>query len=347
MAKVLNDLPKAEYKVKMYAMADKTADVEEKYINTDLFRGFGNSKLKFGITSAYHGLQYDIIILSHVNLLAIAYLIKILRPSTRIIMYAHGIEVWRPLKKWKRRFLQRSVEIWAVSEFTSKRLQAMHRITRAHIRVLNNCLDPYIRIPETFNKPAFLLDRYQLKNDQPVLFTLTRLSNSELYKGYDLVIETIPKLVEKFPDLRYIIAGKADAKEKKRLQELIGNLNLNDHVSLVGFLPDEELTAHFLLADAFVMPSRKEGFGIVFIEAAACGCQVIAGNQDGSVDALLNGNLGQLVAPDKVSEIENAILTLLSAGNTKERSKEVQEKCLANFSFPKYQAKVEALLSNN
>ena len=91
-----------------------------------------------------------------------------------------------------------------------------------------------------------------------------------------------------------MITGK-----KLFIDTLLKKLDIPDTVVMPGFIPDDELEAHFAMSDMYVMPSRKEGFGIVFIEAMYYGLPVIAGNMDGSVDALLNGELGQLVNPDK------------------------------------------------
>jgi glycosyltransferase involved in cell wall biosynthesis len=157
-----------------------------------------------------------------------------------------------------------------------------------------------------------------------------------LYKGYDLVIETMPDLIKKFPSLKYIIAGKADKEEKDRLSRLIETNNLSEHVTLLGFVPEEELSEHFLLADAFVMPSRKEGFGIVFIEAAACGCKTIAGNQDGSIDALLNGRLGTLVCPTDKDAIHDAIVKNLTTERTADTSLAIQSLCVRSFNYNRY-----------
>jgi len=109
------------------------------------------------------------------------------------------------------------------------------------------------------------------------------------------------------PNIKYIIAGKADPIEEQRVKALIEKTQLQDVVILAGFISDEEIVDHYLLADLFIMPSQKEGFGIVFIEAMACGLQVIAGNKDGSVDALMNGALGKLVDPDDKTQILAAL----------------------------------------
>ena len=104
---------------------------------------------------------------------------------------------------------------------------------------------------------------------------------------------------------------------------------------------------HFLLADVFIMPSRKEGFGIVFIEAMACGLPVIAGNKDGSCDALQNGALGSLIDPDNEAEILNALQQTFQKNgqlsNPKSKAR-LQQKVKETFGFETYKHNLEKLL---
>ena len=86
---------------------------------------------------------------------------------------------------------------------------------------------------------------------------------------------------------------------------------MQDAVVLAGFVPDEELSEHYNLCDLFAMPSKAEGFGIVYLEALACGKPVLAGNKDGSRDALNDGELGLLVDPDDTAEIASEVIRVL------------------------------------
>lgn len=331
---------------KAFSMYDETLERDAKYILKNQFKGFNGNKIKFSLAAISEGIRSGVVILSHINLLFIALLIKRLSPKTKIILFVHGIEVWRDIKNWKGDFLRKDCdEIWAVSTYTANQMQERHNVPANNIKIVHNCLDPFLEIPTVFTKPPELLERYNLKPSDPVLFTLTRLSSSELYKGYDLVIETIPDLIKKFPTLTYLIAGKADRAEHERLSQLILENKLQSHVILLGFVPEEELSEHFLLADVFVMPSRKEGFGIVFIEAAACGCKTIAGNQDGSVDALLNGRLGTLVSPTDRNAICKAIADTLHRERTESSSLAIQSLCVESFSYKAYYQKVKNLIS--
>ncbi|WP_051189767.1 glycosyltransferase family 4 protein [Daejeonella oryzae] len=347
LSRVLFDLGFDLKEVRVYSLYDKTGDRNSKYINKSSFRAFNKGRISFVLSSLVRGLEADIVILSHVNLLFVAVLIKLFAPGKRIIVYAHGVEVWRNLRSWKSSFLRKHCEIWAVSEFTAEKMRESGYADPQKIYIIPNCLDPFLEVPDEFNKPAELLDRYQFTENQPVLFTLTRLSSFELYKGYDLVIAIIPELIKNYPDIRYLLAGNADANERKRLNKLVTDLGVTEHVIFTGFITDEELSNHFRLADIFIMPSRKEGFGIVFIEAAACGCMVIGGNQDGSTQALLGGELGTLIHPEKKEMLLDAVKQNLERPNTALSSKAIQSLCLEHFSYGQYLKRVQCLLLDN
>jgi len=351
LAKVLDDGIKNKEldvaSVKVLSLCDLHTAIDTNYCSKKNFRGYGYNKVRFGLMAILNGLKSDTIILSHVNLLPIAYFVKLFSSKTKFIMLAHGIEVWRNIRPWKRYFLQKHIEIWAVSEYTSQVLKEKHQINEDQIKILNNCLDPYLLLPKNFTRPQYLLDRYQLKENQPIMITISRLSSFELYKGYDMVINAMPQLLKKNPHLVYILGGKADLKEQKRLADLIESKQLQQNILLADYIPDKELMDYFLLADLFVMPSKKEGFGIVFIEASSCGCPVIAGNQDGSTDALLRGELGVLINPESPSELINAIEQTLTKGKSEELSLALQEKCLLHFSYKHYKQRVIGLLNSS
>jgi glycosyltransferase involved in cell wall biosynthesis len=109
---------------------------------------------------------------------------------------------------------------------------------------------------------------------------------------------------------------------------------------MAGFVAEEELAAHFMMADIYVMPSSKEGFGLVFIEAMFYGLPVIAGNADGSVDALLNGELGLLVDPQSAAAVKDAIEKVLA--NPEEFTPN-WETLDANFGYDAYKQRIKEM----
>ncbi len=272
-----------------------------------LFTGFDGDKIGYVRKAIAEGRRSRVVLLSHINLLVVGYLIKFFKPSVKLVLLAHGIEVWRPFPGWKKRMLRKCDLILPVSHFTKEKMKTLYGLPDEKFSVLNNCLDPFLEQPLQKEKKANLLDRYGLKKDHLILLTVSRMADTEQYKGYDKVLQALPALVKSHKDLRYLLVGKYDVKEKKRLDGIIRELGLSEAVVFTGLVPDEELAAHFSLGDIFIMPSEKEGFGIVFIEAMFYGIPVIAGNVDGSVDALCNGELGTLVNPNNKEEIIAAV----------------------------------------
>jgi glycosyltransferase involved in cell wall biosynthesis len=114
---------------------------------------------------------------------------------------------------------------------------------------------------------------------------------------------------------------------------------------LTGFIDEAELVDHFLLADLFVLPSKKEGFGMVFIEALACGLPVICGNADGSIDAICNGELGKAIDPDDLAGLYNGITEYLATPLAVDKRKQLQEQCLLHFNETDYRNKLQLLLN--
>jgi len=234
--------------------------------------------------------------------------------------------------------------VLAVSNYTKNQLVLRNGIAPERIKLFPNTIDPYFAVPKVFHKPSYLLERYGLKEDQPVIFTLSWLSNSEQYKGYDLVIAALPAILAVLPNAVYVLAGKCDDIEKSRIEQFIKMHGVQRNVILTGFIADEGVADHYRMADVFIMPSRKEGFGIVFLEALACGTPVIGGNQDGTVDALLNGSLGKLINPTKKHEIAAAVIECVNAQI--ESPEFYQNKVLDHYRFSRYQERLELYLNN-
>lgn len=309
------------------------------------FRGFNINRAYFLLRSVWRGTNADVVILTHINLASVGLLIKKVSPETKVWLVAHGIEVWRTLRPHKRQILNNCDKIICVSNFTKDKLVTMHHTDAAKCVVLNNSVDPFIRIPEVLTKPDYLRERYDIKSDHKVVLTLTRLSSTELYKGYDHVLMAIAALKPVMPQIRYILAGPYDEPEGLRVRSLIASLQLEQQVIFTGFIEEKELKDHFLLADLFVLPSKKEGFGIVFIEAMACGLPVICGNADGSMDAIKNGELGTAVDADNLGELRDAIAHYFEQPLDVGHRHEIQKKCMEYFNSDKYINELELLLN--
>jgi phosphatidylinositol alpha-1,6-mannosyltransferase len=329
----------------LWSAYDKPADLMIQYLPAKNFKGFNINKLSFVLKAMSRSAKPNVIILSHINLAIVGLAIKLVNPKCQVWLIAHGIEVWRPFSFIKKRFLKQCDKVICVSNFTKQQMVTRHDIHHNVCIVLNNAVDPFMQLPATFTKPQKLIDRYQLSNSQPIIFTLTRMASTEKYKGYEQVIQSISKLKDQFPGIKYILSGKYDPLEEVRINKLIANYQVKDHITLTGFIEETELTDHFLLADLFVLPSKKEGFGIVFIEALACGLPVICGNADGSTDAIRNGELGKAIDADDPIELHNCIIEYLTTPLTAAKRKQLQEQCLQHFNENNYMDKLQLLLN--
>lgn len=322
------------------SLYDKETD--NRYCPSENYRAYAGRRIKFIKDAVKAGLRAEKLVLTHINLALPALLIKAVNPRIKIYLFAHGIEIWRPLSAWKKMLLKKASGIFAVSGYTKERITDLYPGIKEKTTVLNNCLDPHFETPQTFEKPAELIERYHIRPDEKVILTLCRLSSSEKYKGYDQVIKALSRIGK--GNWKYLIMGKYDAVEQERVQQLVKQYGLEENIILTGFIPDEEITRHFLLGDLFIMPSREEGFGLVFIEAAACGLPLIAGNKDGSTDALLQGRLGTLVNPADEKEIAAAIQSALEKAISPESREGIQKKCLDAFGYKRYRERLEELV---
>ena len=346
-SKALNDFAeKGNIDASVCSMYDQLPD--NRYIHPHRFTGYNGNRWRFLLSQVWNSRNYDEIIIGHINLAVLAVGIKKIFPSKKIILMVHGIEAMEPLTGIKKKALGLSDEIWTVSEFTRQNIINIQEQPARKIKIFYNAVDPFFLLPRNFEKPAYLLSRYAIGPATKILLTLTRLNNAERYKGYDKVIEALPEVKKKFPDVCYIIAGKGDEKEVANINKLVEQYQLKNNVVLTGFIPEKELTDHFLISDVFAMPSTKEGFGIVFIEAMACGVNVIGGNKDGSVDALDNGRLGRLVNPNSIAEIAAAIIKSLEEkqnDTTNTASKKTQQEVMNIFGFSQFKNRLQSYLA--
>ena len=273
-------------------------------------RIFMNSAFAAGVLSRCARSKPDRIISSHLNFGPVAYLAS-RSFGIPYTLVAHGIDVSENLSPAKKTALRAASRLVAVSSWTRARLLDIGGIDSSRIDLLPNTVDS-----DEFNvqpPPESLRVRYALRPGERVILTVARLGPTTSlagYKGCDRIIEALAEVRSTCGPVRYIIAGTGP--DRSRLESLASEKGVADSVTFAGFVPDEELADHYRLADVYAMPSTGEGFGIVYLEAMACGTPVLAGNADGSVDALDQGRLGKLVNPRSVPEIAAGIIALLN-----------------------------------
>jgi glycosyltransferase involved in cell wall biosynthesis len=286
----------------------------------------------------------QLIVVGHIHFTPIACLIKRLA-NIPFWVVSYGIESWSRRADSLKKPLLAAERILAMSNFTKEKIAAEFSVLAEKISVLPGTFDSGLfRIKP---KPECLLRKYGLKEKQLVILTVCRMDKAERYKGYDKVIESMPRLIQNFPDMRYILIGYGS--DTERIKGLIGKLKLGKHIIMPGKITGDELCDHYNLCDCFAMPSKQEGFGIVFLEALACGKPVLAGNEDGSVEALRNGELGVLVNPDNMDEISQNLARILKREHPNKviyNPRLLREKAVEYFGFEKFKSTLKKYLES-
>jgi len=303
--------PEAQYDVLL--KYDREIPLSHDFLPQTRFWGFGRfprwmQSLLLALTLMKLSLQKppQLMICTHVNYSVVFHWIKQWLGIPYWVV-AHGTEVWDISEPGLQKALYHADRVVAVSEYTRSRLLKEQDLRTEQVVVLPNTFNPG-RF-EIKPKPQYLLERYGLSPEQPVILTVSRLGRSARYKGYGILLEALVLLRQQIPNIHYVLVGKGD--DRPWIKAKIEALDLSSFVTLTGLIPDEELCDHYNLCDVFALPSKGEGFGIVYLEAMACGKPVLGGNQDGAIDPLAGGKWGSLVDPEDVEAIANTLYQIL------------------------------------
>jgi len=236
----------------------------------------------------------------------------------RVVCAAHGRELlfnpaagvpglraaYDGLRRWLLRRVDRFVP---VSRYTARLLHD-EGVPPARTHVVSNGTDPDRFHPRD---ASALRDELGL-SDRPLLLTVGRLVPR---KGVDTVLRALPAVAQSLPDVAYVVVGTGP--DRARLERLTDELGLREHVVFRGRVPHEDLPRYYSTADLFVMPAREdppdvEGFGLVFLEANACGTPVIGARTGGIPDAIRDGETGLLVPPADPEAVADAVRRVLT-----------------------------------
>ncbi|MBS0520552.1 MAG: glycosyltransferase family 4 protein [Proteobacteria bacterium] len=251
---------------------------------------------------------FDAVFCGHVYMVPLAWMLARLL-GARLWLQAHGAEVLEVPGALSRRAVEAADLVTVVSRATRHTLLSWASLAPERVRVLPDT----VRDMFEPGPPSEALRSRLGFGPGPVLLTVGRLSSAERYKGHEQVFAALPALRARFPTLVHVVAGDGDdrARLEARAAELAGE---SAAVRFVGYIPEADLPDLYRSADLYVMPSTKEGFGIVYLEAAACGLRVVGGVGGGSGDAVPGEQIGVLVDSGDGKALEQAIVRLLAMG---------------------------------
>lgn len=257
------------------------------------------------VLGEYIKIRPNVIMCGHLNFSPICLFIKQIF-GTPFTIALYGIEIISLDGRLKRQAVAEAEKVLTISKYSEELILEKFPEIKDRLVLLRSSVDGAVFSIK--NKNIQLIKKLGLK-DQPIILSLARLATQE-DKGQDRVLRALPHVLEKFPNAVYLIVGSGQ--DDRVTQFLEEHPSLAASVVLAGSAQDSERVDYYNLGDVYVLPSKFEGFGIVFIESLACGVPVIASDGYGCREGLQDGELGLLVPPDDEKSIANAINDILT-----------------------------------
>jgi phosphatidylinositol alpha-1,6-mannosyltransferase len=213
------------------------------------------------------------------------------------LTWMHGIEVWEQTRPDRLAWASRAVMLLANSQYTRTRAATLHGFF--------SCARVCWLATETDDPPRALPTRL----GPPTVLMIARFDDDGGYKGHRELIGCWDKVVSSVPDARLVFVGRGPGKPE--MERLAAGSPVGSHIGFRGFVPDQEMESVWAEPNVFAMPSRGEGFGLVYIEAMRHGLPVVASIHDAAPEINLEGVTGFNVDLDKPDELPDRLIFLL------------------------------------
>lgn len=293
----------------------------------------------FRVLWAFARQRPDFICCAHLNFAPLCLVFSYLF-NTRYTLALYGIEI-PGIKGWfKRKSAAEAVLLITISEYAKNLILEHLPGAGDRIYMLPSAVDGTVFTIKGRNRK--LEARHGLSG-RPVVLSLARLSTPE-HKGQDRVLKSLMLVLQQVPDAIYlVVGGGSDERVDAVLRE---HPELRPSVVFAGAAADDQRVDYYNLADVYVLPSKFEGFGIVFIESLASGVPVVASDGYGCRAGLLDGELGLLVPPDDVPAIAQAIVAILQKTAKPQLfdREGLRRKTLAVYGMDKWNERVDSLV---
>lgn len=340
VCRVLNDFDAIDEKHVLLA-ADKRADVEaqsDSLPNLQL-SAFNRDRRAFVQRIAGLAIKYriDLALIGHVNYAPLGLMLKKLQPQTRFGVVMYGIDVWAKLPRLRRYALQQADFTISISEYTKENAVRVNGVAPDRVRLLPNALEwRALEASDESINPSL--------PEGTRLLTVCRLDETERYKGVDTVIEAAPAVIAQIPDAQFLIVGSGS--DTARLKSLAETLGVSPRVHFLGSVSDEALRAFYRSCDVFVMPSAKEGFGFVFLEAMQYSKPIIAADRGGSPEVVQDGVTGLLVQYGDIEQLARALVDLCRDPERRARlGRAGFERLQEQFTYPRFARRLTEILT--
>ena len=309
-----------------------------KYISSNNieYNFFAKNRSKFFIQALKQSINADQVILGHINFSLMALFMNLLNLSAKKYLIVYGIEAWGRLAWLKLQGIKNINKILSISTYTKGLMKKYNNIINDKFIITPCTLDPF------YSKKISKNEKIVLPKGK-IILSVTRLDSTERYKNIDLVIKAMPEVLNSVPDAYYVIVGEGI--DRFRLELLARELGVRDNVIFAGFVSDDLLPLYYESCDVFVLPSEKEGFGIVFLEAMYFLKPCIGANAGGIPEVIEDEKTGFLIDPKNINSLSAKIIKLLQDNNLcYSIGKAGKERFESEFSFEAFKKRLEQVL---
>ena len=275
----------------------------------------------------------DFIIFTHLALAKVHTAVPA-RSRRRYGVFLNGIEVWKPLTASEQDTLGRADLRIAISHHTAARVMKAYPGV-GPIAVCQLAL-PVASAADGGDPPPEHLGPH-------AVLTVGRMSRTERYKGHDQLIDAWTAVVDAVPDAQLVFVGDGD--DAPRLKQKAAESGAGDRILFTGFVSKASLDALYRSAALFALPSRAEGFGLVYLEAMSHRRACIGSIHDAAVEVIADGETGQLVDQDDKGCLAATVSGLLLDEQRRRRMGEAgYRRLVSEFSFERFRDRVHTLL---
>ena len=268
---------------------------------------------------------------THLNLARVERFVPGRRPY---VVFLHDVEAWVPLDRTMRTVLRGARLRLANSRFTASRVEQANPDC-GPVRACPLALEPHVAAGSEDESVAIG------PRDTVIV---GRMVSTERYKGHDQLIEAWPRVLASYPEARLVCVGEGD--DVPRLRSKARATGVAHAVVFTGFVEDALKRAIYRRAALLAMPSRREGFGLVYLEAMAEGLPCIGSTHDAAAEVVVDGETGLLIAQDDLVGLAEAIVRLLGDEALRRRMGEAgRQRVIAQFGYERFSAGLADLLA--
>lgn len=248
-----------------------------------------------------------------------------------LVLTAHGTDLmgydkWPYLREYADKAMKACSAVISISKDNCELLENIFPDSKDKIVMMRNGFNSSVFYPDS-QDPAKVLSEYGVDySGEKIVFFAGKLAN---FKGVDILLEAAARYEKEEPETITVLAGDGD--ERDKLYALHKELGLKT-VHFLGNVNQEALRKLYNIADVSLVPSRREPFGLVAIEAMACGAPVIATNQGGLPD-FVNDSVGKLLRPEDAEDLAAGVIEVLTRDVDKAAwRREIAEYAESNYS---------------